>query len=403
MEEKHRKKLVAELERQLAKLKQISKYIYDNPELAFQEEMAANTLCEYLADNGFDVEKGVGGLPTAFFAKWVSPHGQSSQNIAFLSEYDALPELGHGCGHNLIAASGVGSGVVLKDTMDAEGLAGTISVIGTPAEESGGGKIILIDKGIFAGLSACIMMHPTSGVSRIAGSCLSSHGLTLRWTGKTAHAESHPEDGVNALDALHVYYSAVSCLRQQLTGDIRIAQVVKNGGVDEGLIPDETVMAVDIVSLDKNLAPTTEKVRRCSQGAAIATGCTAEIKEHIGYLGRIPNLRLADALRSQFALVGEPLQEGLPEDFGTTDFGNLTRIMPCVNSYVSLLPERKISNHSEFFRELANSKRADEVLAISVQTMAGLGLELFMDESILKEAWAEFHQTMAERESYNGD
>lgn len=403
MEEKRRERLLEELNLQLPTLYKISEYIYENPELAFQEEKAAQILCEYLSENGFSVEKGLGGLSTAFRATWDSPGKQNKyKNIAYTAEYDALPGLGHGCGHNLIAASAAGSAAVLKAVLEKEDCCGRVTVIGTPAEESGGGKILLIEKGVFNDISACMMMHPTSGVSRIAGSCLSSHGLTLRWKGKTAHAESHPEDGINALDALHVYYTAVSCLRQQLPPDVRIAQIVKNGGVDEGLIPDETVMVVDIVSLDSNLLPTVKKVKRCAEGAAIATGCTLEITEHTGYLGRIPNKRLAQAAREQFAMETEPLQEGLPEDFGTTDFGNVTRLMPCVNPYVSLLPERKISNHSELFRELANSERSREVIAISVRVMAGLGLSLFLDDSILEEAWAEFRQTMEERKKING-
>lgn len=378
-------------------LKDISQYIYCNPELAFKEKKASGYLMDILEKNGFKVLKNVGGLETAFTAEYVIDDGtddivsveEELICIGITAEYDALPQLGHGCGHNLIAASSVGAAIALKEILELHKIHGKIKLIGTPAEEDGGGKIILIEKGVFDDVSVCMMMHPTSGVSRIAGDCLSSHGLKISWKGKTAHAESHPEDGVNAFDALHIYYTAIACLRQQLSGDVRIAQTVIESG-KEGMIPDLASISVDIVTEDENLEETIEKVRNCARGAAIAAGCTLEIEEIIGYLGRKPNKVLEGIFRDNFNRIGEPLMEGMPKDYGTTDFGNVMRKVPSCNPYVSLLPEKKISGHTQLFKELAISPKSEYVINIAAKAMAYSSLDIFTDRKIIKMARAEF-------------
>ncbi|MCI9595820.1 MAG: M20 family metallopeptidase [Firmicutes bacterium] len=388
-----KKQAGAEAEQLMPQLNQISRFIYENPELAFAEKKACQKLTAVLEEHGFHVEKNVGGLETAFTATYQQGENEIGRKlIGIAAEYDALPDLGHGCGHNLIAASSLGAALVLKKVMETTGLEGELRVIGTPAEEDGGGKILLLEKGVFDGLSMCMMMHPTSGVTRIAGRCLSSHGMAIRWQGKSAHAESHPEEGVNALDALHIYYTAIACLRQQLPDDVRIAQIITDGGRNEGMIPDSASISVDIVSQDQNLQATIEKVQNCAKGAAIAAGCDCEIEHITGYLGRRPNQRLAQVFRDNFEIIGEPLMDGMPEDFGTTDFGNVMRKVPSCNPYVSLLPSEKISNHTERFKELAMAPRAEQVIEISVKAMAYSAIDLLTDPMILKAAWHEFLQ-----------
>ena len=387
-----KQKAAEEVDALMPLLKDVSRFIYDNPELAFEEIKASAKLADILEENGFTVEKNAGGLETAFTATYLNDVEKEEKHvcIGITAEYDALAELGHACGHNLIASSSLGAALALKKVMEEENLKGEIRLVGTPAEEDGGGKIILIDKGVFEGVSVCMMMHPTSAVTRIAGNCLSSHGMKIRWKGRSAHAESHPEDGINALDALHIYYTAVSCMRQQLPDDVRIAQVVTEGGC-EGMIPDSASMSVDIVSEDKNLASTVEKVRKCAEGAAIASGCSYEIEDITGYLGRKPNTALEKVFRNNFGIIGEPLMDGMPEDYGTTDFGNVMREVPSCNPYVSLLPEKKISGHTQQFKELAISERSEYVIEISAKVMVYSSLDILTDENILKEAWEEFY------------
>ncbi|MDR1028873.1 MAG: M20 family metallopeptidase [Clostridiales Family XIII bacterium] len=373
----------------------LSAYIYNNPETAFQEYKAAEKLTSALSAEGFSVMREAGGLETAFRATFDNAKADDDAiRIGIVAEYDALPGLGHACGHNVIAASAFGAAVLLKRAMQSEHIPGVVSVIGTPAEEDGGGKIILAERGVFAGLSVCFMMHPTSGKTRIAGKCLSSREMNLSWKGVSAHAEAHPENGVNALDALHVYYAAVACLRQQLPPDVRIAQVVANGGTDVGMIPDLASLKADIVSEDENLIPTTEKMKNCARGAALATGTEVVIEERAGYRGRLPNKTLGDVFKMNLGILGEPVMDGMPPDFGTTDFGDVTRLMPCCNPYVSLLPERKISNHTEEFRELAISERSVKVTEIAAKVMAYSAVDLLLDRTIVSAAQEEFERSV---------
>lgn len=389
--EEIKKDIIDEVDRLQPELLKVSKYIFDNPELAFHEEKASKLLSEKLAENGFDTALGIGGLPTAFSAEYQL--GAGGPVICIVAEYDALPELGHACGHNLIASSAYGAALSLKNILQDKNINGKIKVIGTPAEEDGGGKIILIREGVFRDADICMMMHPTSGVTRIAGECLSSYEMKISWQGKTAHAESHPEDGVNALDALHIYYTAVACLRQQLTGDVRIAQIVLEGGKGVGMIPDHCVVSVDIVSQDKHIDDVRSRVRRCAEGAAIASGCTVEIEETEGYLGRRNNYTLEKVFRQNFALLNEPLMDGMPEDFGTTDFGNVMRLVPSCNPYVSVFTERKISNHTEFFRENVASKRGEEAMAIGAKVMALSAAELILSPEVIAAAKEELKRS----------
>jgi metal-dependent amidase/aminoacylase/carboxypeptidase family protein len=222
--------------------------------------------------------------------------------------------------------------------------------------------------------------------------------MNISWAGVSAHAESHPENGINALDALHVYYTAVACMRQQLADDVRVAQIITDGGRDVGIIPNSAAIDVDVVSKDENLVPTIKKIRDCARGAAIATGSTVSIKETPGYLGRIPNKVLGDVFKANLKKIGEPVMDGMPADFGTTDFGNVTRMMPCCNPYISLLPERKISNHTEEFRELANSERSRKVIEIAVKAMAYSAIDIMLSKDILSNATAEFERCVARNE-----
>lgn len=391
MLEQWKKEVIDRVEQIRPQWTEVAAYLFSHPELAFAEMKSSAFLVERLKAQGFATTLGIHELATAFVAE--IEVGSDGPVIGILAEYDALPDLGHACGHNLIAASAYGAAVALAEVLREKEISAKIKVIGTPAEEDGGGKVILIRDGVFQDLDICMMMHPTSGVTRIAGECLSSHEMTLSWQGKTAHAESHPEDGVNALDALHVYYTAAACLRQQLPADVRLAHVVLNGGRTVGLIPDHCTISVNIVSEDQHLEDVKQKVRRCAEGAALATGCEVDIQEAVGYLGRKNNHTLEALFRKNFALIDEPVMDGMPEDFGTTDFGNVTRVVPSCNPYVSIFTERKISNHTMFFKEQVASSRGTEAIGIGAKVMAASALELILQPEMIREAKAELERS----------
>lgn len=369
----------------------ISQYIFDNPEMCFEEYKASKILSEFLEKHGFNLTRNAGGLDTAFVAEYC-PTGVKYPVIAILGEYDAL-SIGHACGHNIIATTAVGAGMALKQVMEENHIEGTLRVIGTPAEEGGGGKVIMQKQGVFDDVDSMFLLHPTSGVSKIAGNCRSSYKLFVEYHGKVAHASSHPEKGINAVDAAHICYTAVSCLRQQVKNDLSIMPLILNGGTENGFIPDYSKLVINVRAFDlKEMMNAVEKIKNCAKAGAIATGCEVEIQDIPGYYGRVKSQVLGDVCRKNFELLEEPLMDGMVDDNGGEDFGNLNRVIPGVMVYPTLLPEEKISNHTERFMNLANSPKSREVIVLGSEVMAYSALDLFNDISIIDDAKEELKE-----------
>lgn len=372
------------LDSRLDELWEIAQYVHANPELAFQEEKSCRVQCEFLSENGFDVETNLGGLPTAYKATYQYEKGDLT--IAVVSEYDALP-IGHACGHNLICTTALGTAIETKKFMEDHKIPGTLVVMGTPAEESGGGKIKLLEKNAFDGIDAVLFMHPTSDTTRLAGECMSSTGIRIEFHGKSAHASSHPEKGVNALNAANLYFVATGLLRQHVKSDFRLSGIIEDGGKTTGLIPDYVKIKGSLSCFKaKDLEEYIERVRKCAEGAALATGCEAKITFVPGYLGRVPNQILSDVCRKELMAINEPVMDGMPFDYGGEDLGNVSRIIPICNPYVTIFPEYKISNHTDQFRDLANSNAGKRCIQVSSKALARTAMELFMNPKVVQEA-----------------
>lgn len=370
---------------------EIAKYIHANPELAYEEVKACKVQCDYLKKMGFEVVEGVGNVPTAFTAKT----GSGKPVVAILSEYDALPELGHACGHNLISTSALGAAICAKHFLDKQKVEGTLMVIGTPAEESGGGKIKLLNAGVFEDVDAVIMQHPTSAPTRLAGECMSSMRLDIEFFGKSAHAGSHPENGINALSAANLYFVATGLLRQHFKGDMRLSGILIDGGKGTGLIPDYAHVKGSISSFSlKDLRMNAEKVRHCAEGSAHALDCEVKIKIEEGYQGRIPNKILSDICRKELEALNEPLLDGMPFDYGGEDLGNVSRVIPICNPYVTIFPDYKISNHTAQFCELAISENGRHCLEIASKAMGRTAMEFLVHPEILEAAKEELKERM---------
>lgn len=370
---------------------EIAKYIHANPELAYEEVKACKVQCDYLKKMGFEVVEGVGNVPTAFTAKT----GSGKPVVAILSEYDALPELGHACGHNLISTSALGAAICAKHFLDKQKVEGTLMVIGTPAEESGGGKIKLLNAGVFEDVDAVIMQHPTSAPTRLAGECMSSMRLNIEFFGKSAHAGSHPENGINALSAANLYFVATGLLRQHFKGDMRLSGILIDGGKGTGLIPDYAHVKGSISSFSlKDLRVNAEKVRHCAEGSAHALDCEVKIKIEEGYQGRIPNKILSDICRKELEALNEPLLDGMPFDYGGEDLGNVSRVIPICNPYVTIFPDYKISNHTAQFCELAISENGRHCLEIASKAMGRTAMEFLVHPEILEAAKEELKERM---------
>lgn len=382
--DKYKQAVTAAVDAEFDHLWKLASYIHANPEIAFEEKKAASALSSYLHEAGFIVETGIAGLETAFKAVFKKGDGP---RIAVLAEYDALQGLGHACGHNLIATSALGCAVAVKHALEHSDLQGSIEVYGTPAEEDGGGKIIMLDHGVFDGLDAVFLMHPTSAMARIGGECASFTDFVIEYFGKSAHAESHPENGINALDAANLFYQAVGLTRQQLRDSIHICCILAESEKDIGRIPDYAKLEVEISTMRvKDIETTKQKIINIAEGMALASGCHVSYKEIPGYYGRMPNAVLGELCRQEMLALQEPMMEGMPSDAGGEDLGNVSRVIPACNLYMTLLPEKKISGHTEQFRELAISDAGKHCLDVSSKGMANSIVRLFQEPDLLKQA-----------------
>ncbi|MCR0265362.1 M20 family metallopeptidase [[Clostridium] innocuum] len=382
--DKYKQAVTAAVDAEFDHLWKLASYIHANPEIAFEEKKAASALSSYLHEAGFIVETGIAGLETAFKAVFKKGDGP---RIAVLAEYDALQGLGHACGHNLIATSALGCAVAVKHALEQSDLQGSIEVYGTPAEEDGGGKIIMLDHGVFDGLDAVFLMHPTSAMARIGGECASFTDFVIEYFGKSAHAESHPENGINALDAANLFYQAVGLTRQQLRDSIHVCCILAESEKDIGRIPDYAKLEVEISTMRvKDIETTKQKIINIAEGMALASGCRVSYKEIPGYYGRMPNTVLGELCRQEMLDLQEPMMEGMPSDAGGEDLGNVSRVIPACNLYMTLLPEKKISGHTEQFRELAISDAGKHCLDVSSKGMANSIVRLFQEPALLKQA-----------------
>ena len=394
--EERKRQIDAYLESRFDDLWEISKYIHSNPEVAYEEFKACKLQVDFLRAEGFQVEENLGNLPTAYKATYSFKPGEL--NLAVVSEYDALPGIGHACGHNLICSSAMGTAIAIKKYLETYEVGGTVTVMGTPAEESGGGKIELLKKNSWDGIDAMLFMHPTSAPTRLAGACLSSYRIKIEFFGKVAHAGAHPENGINALNAATIYFAATGLMRQHFNSDMRLSGIIEHGGEATGLIPDYVSVLGSIACFKtSDLKVGVERIRACAEGAALATGCTAKVSLVPGYEGRVPNKTLSDVCRAELVTLEEPLLDGMPIDYGGEDIGNVSRFIPLCNPYVTIFGDYKISNHTELFKELAISDTGKHCLITTSKSLARTAIELFDKPEIVTAAKAELVERMKEQ------
>ncbi|MEX0766559.1 MAG: M20 family metallopeptidase, partial [bacterium] len=280
----------------------LAKRIHANPEIAFQEVQSSQWLCETLEKHGFKVMREVADLPTAFRAEVAGKKG--GPTVAFLAEYDALPDIGHACGHNLICTAALGAGIGLAAAMNE--LPGKTLVLGTPAEEGGGGKIIMLEKGAFNDVDVAMMFHPAS-YTLTGRPSLASNRLKLKFHGKAAHAAATPDEGINALDAMIQTFVNIGLLRQQLRPDARVHGIITYGGAAPNIIPDRTEAIFSVRAADRPYAEEVlKKVVDCAEAGARGTGARLEYEVKKGYEAINPNTALADTFARHLEELGWP-------------------------------------------------------------------------------------------------
>ncbi len=367
-------------------LEALSRRIHDHPELAYQEVQAARWLSDYLAGQGFEVERGVAGVDTAFRATVETGAGPT---IAILCEYDALPSIGHACGHNVIATSGAGAGAALAAVRDVLP-AGRIQVIGTPAEEGGGGKVKLIQGGVFERVDVAMMIH---GFDRwiLHQDLLGIVRVGFEFVGKAAHASADPWEGVNALDAVIQTFNNVSMLRQQIRPETRIHGIVTQGGAAPNIIPEAAACTfyVRAAKLDDMWALHT-RVVACAQGAATATGCSLKVVEfEAPYEPLKRNDTLLGLFRANMRTTGAVESPPLPDRMGSSDIGNVSQVIPAIQPMVQIAPHGT-PIHSRDFEAAAVSPLARQGMCQAAKTMAMTTYDLLADPDLVKKARAEF-------------
>ncbi|MDH3683717.1 MAG: M20 family metallopeptidase [Acidimicrobiia bacterium] len=342
----------------------LSHRIWDHPELAFEEEHASTACAELLDDAGFDVTPGVAGLPTAFVAEY----GSGPLTVGICSELDALPEIGHACGHNMIAAAGVGAGLALARVADDLGL--RVRVLGTPAEELGGGKIIMLENGAFDGLHLAMMVHPSPNESDVFPTLAISQ-CDFHFHGKTAHASVSPNVGINAADAITVAQVAIGLVRQHLEPGDQVHGIVTRGGEAANVVPAETTARYFVRAPDlEALARLEPRIRRCFEAGALATGATLDV-EALGapYSEYRHDAELADLYRENATELGRELGPRSTKGAGSTDMANVSLMMPTIHPMLGLdcLPA---VNHQPEFAAFCNTPEADRVTLDGAVAMA---------------------------------
>ncbi|MEF8849811.1 MAG: M20 family metallopeptidase [Candidatus Bipolaricaulota bacterium] len=353
----------------------LGRQIFDNPELKFEEYRAMEWLTEELEERGFTVDRGLGGMDTAFLAR--CPSGGEGPTIAFLSEYDALPGLGHACGHNLIATIGLGAGLGLCSVMDR--LDGQVLVVGTPAEEGGGGKIELINSGVFDEVDVAMMVHPSDRTLVGRGS-LGVQELEFDFYGEAAHASAQPEEGINALDAVITTFNNVNALREHTKESSRIHGIITDGGEKPNIVPEHAsarfyVRAAEPSDLEELL----EKVKNCAEAGALATGAELEITEEgHGYQPMEPNPVLADLVKDNFEVLGEEVED-YEGGMGSTDMGDVSQKIPAVHPYIRIA-EEDTPSHSKAFAEASNSDAGYSAMLTAAKALAMAGVDVLGSE-----------------------
>ncbi len=363
----------------------LSLKIHDNPELGLQEKKAASWLISYLQRNGFQVKEHIADLPTAFHAAY----GRGKPTIALLAEYDALPGIGHACGHNIIAASAVGAAVASKFAIDR--LGGSIVVVGSPAEEVFGAKIDIVKAGIFEGVDVAMITHP-SVLNLLTVDALACVSLEVEFFGKSSHAAARPYEGINALEALLLSFNSINSLRQHVKEESRIHGIITDGGDAPNIVPAHSAARFLIRTHDNDyIDELKEKVLNCFKGAALATGAKLEYKwgERV-YAPMKNNMILAQLFKRNLESLGRRVELSNPYfGFGSTDMGNVSQVVPSIHPMVAIAPLEVLA-HSLEFATAAASEAGHEGLLDAAMAMAMTVVDILGQPGTLDKIRREF-------------
>ena len=384
-----KQRVCAEVDRLADRLVDASHRIHEHPELNYEEVFAHDLLTGILDDQGLSPTRSAYGVATAFEAR-AGAHGPE---VAVLCEYDALPGIGHACGHNVIAAAGLGAGLALAAIADEAG--GRVRIMGTPAEEGGGGKILMARQGAFEGLAAAMMMHPADA-DLIRMDCIAVQEMYVEYHGRAAHAAAAPQEGRNALDAAVLGYLNVAALRQHILPTERIHGVFTRAGDKANIVPAETSMTWMVRSPTiASLQPLKARVLSCLEASAAATGCSCTHSwQQVTYADMLDNAPMVGSYVANAARLGRTVQDPRATGravVGSTDMGNVSYLVPSIHPMVKVADDG-VPIHTPDFAEFARGASGDRAVLDGAKAMAMTAIDLWADEQLRAEVVTEFEQ-----------
>lgn len=368
---------------------QISEELYENPELGNEEFNSMHLLIDYLKKHNFSIETGLVNLPTSFRAEFTS--GKPGPTIAYLAEYDALPGIGHGCGHNLIAATSIGAGIVLSKLIGEAG--GKVVIFGTPAEETDGGKVPMAEQGIFDDIDVAMMAHP-NGVSEESGATLAIDAIQFEFTGKTSHAAAAPEEGINALDGVIQLFNGINALREHVPSDVRMHGIIPHGGEAANVVPDYAVAQFYFRAETRStLNNVVQKVKHIADGAAAMTGTTVVLSNYeFSNDNLITNKRLSDQfVKNLQALTDEPIRPA-GEAKGSSDIGNVSQVVPAIHPMIGM-NDPSLTAHTKRFADTTVTEDGRDFIKKGVLSLAQTGYDVLTDSALLDDIQKEFRMS----------
>ena len=375
----------ARVDAERAALLELSARIHAHPELCYAEHRAAGWLADYLESRGFVVQRGAYGLPTAFAARL----GTARPRVAVLCEYDALPGIGHACGRNIIAAAGAGAGVALADVLGETG--GSLVVLGTPAEEGGGGKVVMAREGAFDEVDAAMMIHP-AGLDLIKMNVLAVSAVEVEYHGRAAHAAAAPHAGINALDGLVTAYQVIAQLRQHIRPSERVHGIITDGGHAPNIVPEHAAGLFFVrAATMQRLARLKERVDACFKAGALASGAKYEVRQ-VGedYSDMWTNLPFAAAYQANLEQLGRHVVDAPTEHIsGSTDMGNVSKLLPSIHPMLSIAPPR-VALHTQEFARYAASEDGQRGVLDGAKALAMTGVDVLCTPALLEAMRAAF-------------
>lgn len=382
------KEKILDLINELApELNELSLQIYKNPELGYEEYNSCKLHTDILRKYGFTVHEKFSNVETGFKAEYKS--SKKGLTIAYMAEYDALPGIGHGCGHNILGAVSTGAGIILKQIIDEIG--GTVIVFGTPAEETSGAKVTYVENHEFDNVDIAMIAHPGNGYAK-SGKSLALEPVQFEFFGKTAHAASSPEKGINALDAAIATFNAVNALREHIRSDSRVHGVILEGGKAANIVPDYSKVQYYVRSTTKSYnMELLEKVKNCAKGAALATGAKLKISKYeFNYDNMVTNETLSNVFNSKiFEVAGITMQEP-PKNTGSIDAGQVSQVCPTIHPYFDITNDTNIVGHTKEMAESTLTDYAKEQMKNTIAALVMTAIEVTQNPKLYEEIKREF-------------